>query len=152
MALVWSDLVYSTGLAQIDAQHQELFKQINALLEKSVLEESAEDIKKLLEFLGNYVLTHFKYEEEIMEQQTCSKRYANVIAHRKFIKDFKALKSRFEKEGASPAFIVDTQSLLVKWLSNHIIKIDCALRDTCASKPPQTLNYSVQPTQSANPQ
>ena len=133
MALIWSDATYGTGVPEIDAQHQALFAHINELLETSVLGHDAEHIGQLLEFLDRYVKTHFACEERIMARRRCSACALNQAAHRRFREELAALRVVFQREGASPAFIVNIQSLLVNWLSQHIIKVDRALLDPDAT-------------------
>ncbi|HEY6099471.1 MAG TPA: hemerythrin domain-containing protein, partial [Anaeromyxobacter sp.] len=53
------DPVLFTGVDEIDAQHRELFDRIGRLLEASRHRRSREEVVRLLEFLGAYVVEHF---------------------------------------------------------------------------------------------
>ena len=67
MAVEWKD-EYNTGEAEIDAQHQIIFKylaDLEAQMEKGV---DARYIKMLLDNLGLFTRSHFCYEEIYMRR------------------------------------------------------------------------------------
>jgi len=134
MALIWDQTTFGTGVAEIDKQHQQLFEQIDALIELSVLGEPTQEIHYLLVFLDSYAARHFKYEEGLMEKYKSPLRAANKQGHAYFLKGVASLKVAFRQQGATPKFVAEAQALLIDWFRNHIIKIDTSLRKAAAGK------------------
>lgn len=66
MALIdWTEDL-SVGVAEIDRQHQELFFQVNQLLEACHQAKGKEAVGKIVGFLENYVVRHSAKEEDYM--------------------------------------------------------------------------------------
>lgn len=65
MAIEWTQDL-STGSDEIDNQHKELFRRINSLLDACNQGKGREEIGKTVQFLEDYVITHFSAEEEYM--------------------------------------------------------------------------------------
>lgn len=130
MALFWSEYLYGTGVPELDEQHRKLFDQVNQLVEASKRGGDPEEVKAIMGFLSDYVVSHFKCEEELMESRCCSACPDNKAAHCEFLKEFTALKKRFESEGATANFTIDLQRKVCDWLANHVGKIDTKLQDT----------------------
>jgi len=126
MAMEWTEDL-STGSAAIDDQHKELFNRINALLEACRQGKGKAEVRKVIEFLDEYVVTHFSAEEQYMETH----QYAEITKHKElhgeFIDNFEDLKRELEDEGPGVHLVVRTNQLVVQWLLDHIRKVDKAL-------------------------
>ena len=135
MILTWDDAKYSTGFEEIDAQHKQLFKGINELLEAcatsegSNSQEAQESTLKMVDFLGKYVVEHFKCEEECMERHNCPLHDVNKAAHEKFLQQFTEIKAGIERRGLTRGSIIRIEGFLCSWLTQHIQKIDTGLRE-----------------------
>lgn len=114
----------ATGVAKVDAQHKELFRQVGLLGEAMSRGQGRQEIGKILDFLGKYVVEHFAEEERCMEEYDCPAAAANKQAHAQLLSTFAALKGRFDREGATPTLVLDIQSKLNDWLVQHIERID----------------------------
>ncbi len=126
MALEWTeDLV--TGSFEIDRQHKELFKRINALLEACRQGKGKAEISKVVQFLDDYVATHFAEEEKYMKKYDYPAYAAHKAQHLEFIENFSELRRQIEKDGAGVHLLVKTNHMVVQWLINHISKVDRAL-------------------------
>ena len=130
MYLQWSEDRYGTGFAKIDAQHQELFRQINALLEASVSGKTVEVLGEMLELLETYIVEHFSHEEWEMERRKCSACKENEAAHRAFLGRFEVMSARFQETGATNDLVKDLQAVVCDWLSSHIRDVDTQLRNS----------------------
>lgn len=126
MTLVW-DRSMTTGVMRVDLQHQELIRKVNGLLAAMRSGKGAEEISKLLGFLGEYVIKHFSDEEAEFERLKCPAAMANRIAHQQFIRRFQEYQKRFEKEGPTPTLILDMQKNLADWVVRHIKETDTKL-------------------------
>lgn len=109
-----------TGIPEVDAQHRELVSRVNDLIslgEKGITEE---ETKKTLGFLAEYVVMHFKTEEDLMTRCVYPACYLHEGQHKYFVEKFLSFKDRFENEGHSNALSTELNTFLVSWLINHI--------------------------------
>ena len=130
MPVVWNNSM-STGVPEVDRQHQDLIGQLNRLNEAMSQGKGRDEIAKMLDFLADYVVRHFAAEERHMDVLGCPAAAANRQAHREFLGTFKALRERFDAAGAQPTLVLEIHGTLSKWLVGHITKIDTQL-SACA--------------------
>jgi methyl-accepting chemotaxis protein len=131
----WNEDLLATGVESIDAQHQELIGMINQLHRACLAGSGKTELRRQMQFLAEYVRTHFRHEEEVMEQHRCPSRDANRAAHRKFLKTFEKLAADFEAKGESTSILLDLRRLVAEWLVNHICSVDTKLRGCAANCP-----------------
>jgi len=126
MPLAWSD-DYSTGDAEIDAQHKQLFQYLADLEEhmKGTIDNAY--VKRFLDTLGLYTRSHFCYEEICMRAKKCPVADKNKEQHAKLLDAYTQFRHRFDVEGASMDLISRLHAFLESWLVNHILKIDTHL-------------------------
>ena len=122
---IWDEKL-STGIEEIDSQHKELIKRIDSL-EKSVYGgNSKTEVKKMMEFLGSYVMEHFDAEEKLMTEAD----YPDISKHREEHKKFKSLYSdlviEYDKRGGDYYFALDIHRRLIDWFTKHLLEIDAA--------------------------
>lgn len=127
MTLEWTpDL--ATGSEKIDDQHKELFRRVALLVDAWNTKKAAEEVDHVIKFLGDYVVEHFRMEEQLMKDHHYgSSGVQHSAQHAVFIAMFGKLKERYGKEGRTPAFVEDTKKTVVDWLKNHIKYSDKAL-------------------------
>lgn len=126
MSIEWS-LDLATGVDEIDKQHKELFQRINNLLEACNHGKGKEEVKKVIWFLEDYVITHFSEEERYMGKYDYPEYSGHKRQHLEFMENFFNLKKQFESEGPGVHVIVNINHLVVDWLRNHIRRLDKAL-------------------------
>lgn len=114
----------STGSEQIDNQHKELFKRINALLSALDSGTADKELPGLIAFLEEYVVVHFTDEENLMLSLNYPGTRAHKAQHQLFIRRFTALKESIAQEGILESTIVTARDLLITWLKTHIMIID----------------------------
>lgn len=129
--LTWSEQ-FATGVALVDTQHKMLIEKIN-LLETLLAGPLPPKAKcdELLNFLGSYVGTHFKYEEGCMEKAKCPAHEKNKQAHAAFLKVFGDFKARYVAEGPNAPLLKELHRAAAEWIKNHILSIDVQLK-ACA--------------------
>lgn len=123
MGIVFTDDL-KTNVLKIDMQHQELFKITNQLLDACKEGKGTEVVANVINFLENYVKTHFATEERFMLEFNYPEYNFHKIQHEHFIKKTQDLKSAFEKDGPSLSFTINVSSTVVNWLVNHIRTVD----------------------------
>ncbi|MCX6954655.1 MAG: hemerythrin domain-containing protein [Verrucomicrobia bacterium] len=124
---------FETGHAQIDAEHREFFRQLNAL--KGAVESGAgrERVVDLITILQTYVLGHFAREEAHMARVDCPALQANCAAHRDFALKLEHWLELLTMSGTPVSMLLDVHRESIGWIEAHIINIDCRLRG-CVSK------------------
>ena len=128
MGIQWDDK-YSTGNAEIDSQHKQIFSYLDDLEDHMKSGASQKWVESFMASLGIYTRTHFCYEEVCMRQAKCSVAAKNKDQHGKLLEAFGKAKMRFEAEGVSDELLDQLQKFLTSWLVNHIMKIDIHLKD-----------------------
>jgi hemerythrin len=118
------DPVLLTGIDDIDAQHRELFARIGQLLEASRNKRSREEVVRLLEFLGGYVVDHFASEERTMEGAGYPKLEGHRAEHRQFMKELEILRHELKSEGPTYLFVIRVGNRVTEWLREHIYRTD----------------------------
>ncbi|AEV70450.1 bacteriohemerythrin [Acetivibrio clariflavus] len=133
MAIEWRTS-YEIGVKQIDMQHKALFDKINDLLEACNSNKGKEEVINTINFLGDYVVTHFADEEKLQRESGYPEYAGHKAAHDKFVKDYESLKTRFEQEGISLNFVFTVNKVIVDWLIKHIGNADKAFGDFLKAK------------------
>ncbi|NVO04475.1 MAG: hemerythrin family protein [Rhodoferax sp.] len=105
----WRDSL-EVGDAQIDAEHRRLFALVKQL-DPQRLDQSVHELK-------DYVLTHFKNEQDVMR----SNGYPRLTAHTDLHEDFKRTLDRLWLNQApwSEQRVMDLKRFLNEWLIGHI--------------------------------
>ena len=129
MLLEWDDQKFGTGFEEIDAQHKELFRRINLLIEAIERNSLAKaEAGNLMYYLDDYEHQHFACEEGVMERHHCSACPRNKADHAGFVKSFKELRLAFDREGITPEFVARIHRDVVEWIENHVANVDTGLR------------------------
>lgn len=113
-----------TGLVEIDNQHRELFKRVNALFDACNAKKGKEEVGHTLDFLCNYVHEHFQNEEAYQRRYNYPAYPGHSKLHNDFLNEVNELKKEFDKDGATLSFIIKFNKEVVDWLINHIGKVD----------------------------
>jgi len=126
--LEWSDK-FTTDIASIDRQHQELLYLSQKLLDV-LSSETATLGKKQSTFqdLVDHALEHFDYEERVM-QNIC---YPNLSQHKREHDELRNEIAQIGKDVMSGEGVDDWKglvSLVQVWLLRHIVSSDIPIRD-----------------------
>ena len=96
---------FATGHALIDTQHRMLIAYVNRLegLAENTRPSPEEVVLflRFIEFLEDYLVTHFREEEQCMYRFRCPAHYDNKRAHSEFLDFFQGFKLRFWPRGLS---------------------------------------------------
>ncbi len=124
MGFSWSD-AYATGVGEIDAQHKELLQQVERLLGAIAGDPSA--VGRLLDFLGDYALSHFETEERLMERHAYPLAEAHRAAHASFVGAFGRIRFDYDLDGLTEGMSELISGWLMEWLKGHILDLDRTL-------------------------
>ena len=121
--VAWNDS-FSLGNEQVDLQHKNLFELVNGLINACLDGSDMERLQETLNFLVNYAVRHFHFEEELQQLY----HYPDYGRHKKLHDDFKQtigeLVERYNQNGSSAELNSDVNKIVVRWLINHIQRED----------------------------
>ena len=122
--LAWQDGL-NTGIDVIDSQHQRIVAMINDL-HVAHLSGTREAVGAVIEEMVDYTLSHFAFEEELMEAAGYPFCAAHKRVHDMFVRRVDDLRLRFQ---AGEDVVEELRSMLSRWLFNHIRSDDKAYAD-----------------------
>lgn len=128
-SFVFDPLTMSTGVATIDRQHRALFDGINKLDRACAEGQGKREIDAILDFLGKYVVEHFAHEEEEMDKHRCPVSAKNKQAHQALLTKYTEWKAEYDARGGSLQMVNELNTILKKWLVDHILGTDSCLKD-----------------------
>lgn len=117
------DPKYAVGVEQIDQQHQELFARIGRL-EAAMRKGEREEVSRMLEFLGEYVVEHFGCEEREMKERAFPFFSIHKAAHDQFVQRFQEIKAEYAATGETPWLSIKVHKVVMTWLREHILGMD----------------------------
>ena len=119
----WSDNL-SIGVDAVDNQHKELIKRANSFFDAMKAGSGKEEILKVLDFLGGYVVTHFHDEEMLQVRYQYPGYEAHKKIHADFVEEVKRMRADIEKNGLTLATNSMVAMTLSNWLVSHITMQD----------------------------
>ena len=129
MSIQWDPVKMATGVAEVDAQHQEWIRRFNDFDEAVTQGKGIEAVGGTLTFFSAYAETHFYLEEARMSEKHCPAAEANRADHEQMRVLLAGMRDFMNTRGIS---IVDVDMLRMRmedWLVRHIMTIDVQLRD-----------------------
>jgi methyl-accepting chemotaxis protein len=119
--ITWSE-EYSVKVPDIDEQHKKLIGLINDLNEAVASGKGRDVVGPVLQSLVDYTVTHFTYEEELLQ----SVNYPELEKHKPIHKTFVGKMLEFQKDAESGTAMAGTKiTLFLKdWLVGHIMNTD----------------------------
>jgi hemerythrin len=133
MAIVWDERRMTTGVVEIDREHQELIRRFNDFHDAMIHGKGREVAGRMLTFIVDYTEKHFAHEEKCMAERRCPAAAANLAAHNALRREVVGMKARLTDGSLSVVDLLKIERTLGDWLQNHICAIDVKLRDC----PPQ---------------
>lgn len=119
MPLRWND-AYKIGHAEIDAQHQELFKLVHVFLNAS----DKGSLTKCAMALFKYTRVHFEHEEALMKELNYPRLKAHHAQHAELLSLLGELAKKIADESLD---MVELEAFLSSWLLEHIGTSDARL-------------------------
>ncbi len=120
MSFMTWDASLEIGIDVIDSQHRRIVDYIN-LLQEAIGSGDRDKVGEIINELIDYTVTHFAFEETLMEQ----KGYEYVSAHKKVHEAFTSKVSQYQQQFQRGEDIAKhLLSDLRVWLTNHIKRDD----------------------------
>jgi len=122
MSIKWSSSL-AVGVPAIDEQHRELFDRVDRLVE-AMKSSNAREVARLMDFLGEYVVEHFRMEEGLMQTYGYPQFALHKAAHDRFVADYGEMRRKFEIKGAMSFVTIQVKTWLCDWLVAHVSGTD----------------------------
>jgi hemerythrin-like metal-binding protein len=113
------------GFADIDRQHKRLVELVNQLSDAMQNGKGRGVVNSVLSELVRYTVSHFAFEERLMDRYQISTSAAHKAEHKKLVTDVTALQAKLD--AGSLSVTVELMSFLHTWLKTHILETDKAL-------------------------
>lgn len=123
--LAWQDDL-NTGIQVIDNQHKRIVEMINQLHDAQAQRHEGK-VGQVIEELVDYTLSHFAFEETLLEDAGYEFTRAHKKVHELFIKRVSEYRLRF---AAGEDVADELKQLLGRWLFNHIRNDDASYADS----------------------
>lgn len=119
--IVWLDQ-YDTGIPEIDSQHRQIVDYLNQLFDAGK-NKNSKAVQDVVEGIVDYTMSHFAFEEALMEEA----QYPFVRAHRSVHEAFIKRVDKFQARLLAGEDIGEEfYAVLRRWLINHIQRDDAA--------------------------
>ena len=123
--LIWQDDL-NTGIDVIDTQHRRIVEMINQL-HAAQQGAGVAMVGEVINELVDYTLSHFAFEEELMEEAGYPFSAAHKRVHEVFIKRVNEYRLRYN---AGEDVADELKTMLSRWLFNHIRSDDKAYAES----------------------
>jgi hemerythrin len=117
----------AVGVELVDRQHQELFSRFHDLLEACSQPKGKGHVIDLLNFLSAYVIEHFQAEEQLMRQHSYPDYENHRAQHQQFARKLDSLHQDIDRDGATVSLVINTNQAVLRWLIEHIKRVDSKL-------------------------
>jgi len=125
--MIWKEK-YRIGVSMIDKQHQELFRRVEDFIvnlrSSGKWEDRQEKVKSTMEFMKEYVVVHFRAEEEYQKKINYPGLAEHQRIHAGFKEEINNFAQKFEEEGYQEDLVQSLAGKLLAWLINHVASED----------------------------
>jgi hemerythrin-like metal-binding protein len=118
---------FAVGHNQIDGDHQALLAAMNDLHAAADQGQEKAEIAKILNFLRDYTVTHFRMEEGLMIRHNYPEASAHFAAHADLVMEVSDFIADYRT--GNIVGVPDMLHFLEKWLMVHIRTLDKDLGD-----------------------
>ena len=113
---------YGTAVLEMDRDHRELFKTIDALYKAIAIGEDDSVLHEALDFLIRYAERHFRTEEALMLEYSYPEEDRHRKHHEKFLEDVLEMQRRARL--GEMDVNMDFVNFIKDWIINHILTED----------------------------
>lgn len=130
MTIIWSS-EYEIGIPVIDNQHKRIVEYINTVHELQQQGNGDDQLRAVLHNLVDYTLSHFAFEEALMEEAGYSDLADHQLAHKAFARQIEQLRRRFNQGNEVAS---ELAGMLQTWLLKHIMNDDLSYSETVKAR------------------
>lgn len=130
--MLWKEQ-YRIGVPLIDKQHKELFSRIEnyvkVLRSDESWESKIESVNETLDFMKDYVVTHFRAEEAYQQKIGYPEHEKHKKLHDGMVEYVNSVSRQYEQEGYKEQLMQQLAGRLLAWLVNHVASEDQKIAD-----------------------
>lgn len=123
----------AVGVAEIDAQHQELFRRAEQLV-VALRGGDRSEVPPLIRYLADYAKEHFASEERFMTEIGFPGLEAHRAAHETFRQGLAEMTADFQRKGATALVALTMHNWLSDWLRRHVSLLDVEIGQFAEAK------------------
>ena len=116
---------YSTGIAAVDYEHQQLIELINRLHDQLEASDAATTVPGFFGYLLRGISAHFALEERLMRESAYERLPPHKEDHERLLGDLRELMDTYEN--SEEVDVVDLSGRLDAWFSHHFRTYDAEL-------------------------
>ena len=120
---------FEIGVEQIDKDHKNIIEYYDKLYSMMRVGQGHEYYKELLEFLTDYVNTHFEHEEQLHLEMKYNQYEAHKELHNKFRGRVEKIIAEHKGEDISDNDLISVSLFIKDWLLHHILIEDKKIKD-----------------------
>ena len=113
-----------TGIALLDEQHQSFLRQVNRFYIKFRFKQQKESAEEQLDFLQNYLLSHFQAELAFMLEHGYPKARDHQASHQMLAIQVKQQALELKAQDYSPESVEAFCRFVGAWARQHIMQED----------------------------
>ena len=125
--MIWKEQ-YALGVSLIDRQHKELFVRVEAFMKAlraaTPWEDKVQLINETLEFMQNYVVEHFRDEENYQRKIEYPGYAEHKKTHDEMVRFVSQVAQEYKSNGCNEQLIQQFGGKLLAWLINHVASDD----------------------------
>jgi hemerythrin-like metal-binding protein len=121
--VTWSEAL-RTGVAEIDEQHQLLFRRAAVVREAVLAGQGTAEVQATIDFLLDYASVHFQTEAGYMAAAAYPDEQAHLDEHVKLTRTLLRAAEAYQEEGATPKLAEELVGFFERWLASHIHEHD----------------------------
>jgi hemerythrin len=126
MTIQWTNTLPS-GIADLDAQHEEMFRRAGRLLDAMSGRDASGDFAARLEDLQSFAVEHFRREETWMRETSFPGFIRHKAEHDRFVEDLHALAREHAARGNRAFGAMRASQWLAQWMKDHVSGTDAEL-------------------------
>jgi hemerythrin len=134
MTSTW-DPKLETGIAEIDEQHQLLFRKAASVLEAVQAGQGGMELQRTIQFLADYAALHFETEERFMRAAGFPEADQHAEIHQRINRRLMEVAADFNADGATVGLVADVEAMMRGWITFHIMEKDRALAQWMETHP-----------------
>jgi len=118
---------FSTGCNLIDSQHKKLVEYVDRLENEIAEKVTLSKIGETLQFTVDYIKSHFKDEEALMERIQFPFLFDQIAMHQELIDFITCI--LLDLRAGNPCNFDELNEFLQNWVRNHVLKEDKKIGD-----------------------
>ncbi len=130
--MIWKEN-YRLGVQMIDEQHRELFRRVSAFLgtvrSPLACDQKARMVTDTLDFMKQYIVEHFREEEEYQRLIDYPERAEHARIHADMVNFVIEVEAQYRQQGYNEQLIQRFSGKLLAWLINHVAAEDQKIAD-----------------------